>query len=148
MLGGEVTEPVTVLALELPPFNHDPGSDDINLELLPSYLDTLRLLKTSAPRRGLGPDSLGGELLKSGAPQISRLIYPCLLRAVAQISPPLQWKGGLVFELFKKGDHFHPDCFREITCISPLAKISPGLFVIMLCLSCGPWQDRASSEVA
>ena len=28
-----------------------------------------------------------------------------------------------MFELFKKGDHFQPDCYREITCVSPLAKL-------------------------
>ena len=28
-----------------------------------------------------------------------------------------------MFELFKKGDHFQPDCYREITCVTPLAKL-------------------------
>ena len=123
MLGGGAVESLAALAREHPQFYRDFKCEDANLELLPSYLDTLRLLRKAAPGRGLGPDAIGGELLKSGAVQICRLIYPVLMKTVTQISPPLQWKGGLMFELFKKGDHFQPDCYREITCVSPLAKL-------------------------
>ena len=97
MLGGEITELVSVLTRELPSFYHTLESDAIPLELLPSYLDTLRLLKQSAPGRGLGPDFLGGELLKFGALEICRLIYPALIRADTQISPALQLKSRLMF---------------------------------------------------
>ena len=123
MLGGGAIESLAALAHEHPQFYCDLKREDTNLDLLPSYLDTLRLLKKAAPGRGLGPDAIGGELLKSGAVQICRLIYPVIVKTVTQISPPLQCKGGLMFELFKKGDHFQPDCHREITCVSPLAKL-------------------------
>ena len=99
---------MAALARELPQFYRVFEPEDISLEILPSCLDTLRLLKKSTPGRGLGPDSIAGELLKSDASQICRLIYLVLMRAATQISPPLQRKGGLMFELFKKGDHWHP----------------------------------------
>ena len=98
MLGGGAIESVAA--------SFRSSTQDTKLEILPSYLDTLRLLMKSTPGARPWADSIGGEVLKSGASQICRLIYPVLMKAVTQISPPLQWKGGLMFELFKKGDHF------------------------------------------
>ena len=52
------------LAREHPQFNCHYRCEDANFELLPSYLHTRRLLGKETPGRGLGPDSIGGELLK------------------------------------------------------------------------------------
>ena len=147
MLGGGAIESVAALDRELPQFYCDKKREDVNLEFLPSYLDTLRLLKKAAPGRGLGPDAIGGELLKSGAVQICRLIYPVLMKAVTQISPSLQWKGGLMFELFKRGDHFQPDCYREITSVSPLAKLLTRPLRKHVMPVWGPQRDRANLVV-
>ena len=76
MLGGGAIESLAALSREPSQFYCDFKREDANLELLPSYLDTLRLLKKAAPGRGLGPDAIGRELLKSGAEQICRLIHP------------------------------------------------------------------------
>ena len=59
MLGGGAIESVAVLSRELSQFYCDFEREDADLEFLPSYLDTLRLLKKAAPGRGLGPDAIG-----------------------------------------------------------------------------------------
>ena len=61
--------------------------------------------------------------MKSGASQICWLIYSVLMRAVTHKSV-LRFSGRVGHvELFMKGDHFQPDCYREITWASPLAKL-------------------------
>ena len=105
MLGGSAIESVAALSRELPQFFRVFEPEDTNLEISPSCLDTFRLLKKATPGRGLGLDAIG-VLLKSGASQICRLVYPVLMRAVTQISPPLHWKMGSCLNCSRKATIF------------------------------------------
>ena len=102
MLGGGAIESLAALVREHPQFYCDFKREDANLELLPSYLDTLRLLKKAAPGRGLGPDAIGGELLKSGAVQICRVIYSVLVKTVTQISLHCNGRAGSCLNCSRK----------------------------------------------
>ena len=82
---------------------------------------TSRLLKRSAPGRDLGPRSIGGELLKSGAhkPFGSSARLSC----VRSLKSVRFFNGRAVscLSLSRKATIFI--LVREITCISPLLKI-------------------------
>lgn len=55
------------------------------------------------PNKAFGEGCICGKLLKHFAFILASLYYPLLFLMHARAMPPLQWKGGMITELFKKG---------------------------------------------
>jgi len=67
--------------------------------------------KKNAP----GEDLLVPELLRINAGPVAKLMFPLRVKAVVKLSAPLQWRGGMVCELFKgKGCSSACASYRDI----------------------------------
>ena len=55
------------------------------------------------------------ELFKTFPRQLAELYYPLVFKSLARLDPPLQWRGGMLHELFKgKGDPGIPSTYRDV----------------------------------
>ena len=87
----------------------------------PTLAETVRLYASYRPLVGLGIDLLGSELFK--APRhMAEIVYPVLRKAWLRAEPPLQWRGGVMFPLHKKGGRDNATNYRDITCGAASAK--------------------------
>ena len=73
----------------------------IDLDDLPTLMQTVRLLFTSPTGKGHGEDALCGELFKAAVFEIAELLWPLFLKTLVRVQEPLQWKGGICSELVK-----------------------------------------------
>ena len=93
------------------------------LEELPSlHQFELSLLRCKA-NRAAGPDLLPPELCKRTARWLSFYLAPLYLKCSIYAQEPLQWKGGILHEVYKhRGAMSSPDSYRGILVSSHLAK--------------------------
>ncbi len=62
-----------------------------------------------------GEDRIRGVLSRRFPRVFACLYYPLIFKSACLLSPPLQWRGGVLQELFKnKGSSFLPGGYRDI----------------------------------
>ena len=91
--------------------------------LVPSVAHWHTQFARMKPMTGMSSDKIGPELCRIAAEPLSVHLYCVGLKAVSSIAPPLQWRGGKIFELWKgKGSMSSLGSYRDITCCSALGK--------------------------
>ena len=71
--------------------------------------------KLNKKKKACGEDLEVPELLAKNASCVAKLLFPLRLKIVAKMCPPLQWRGGMVCELFKgKGCSSMCNNYRDI----------------------------------
>eukprot|EP00973_Karenia_brevis_P073319 10186469-Karenia_brevis.AAC.1 len=54
---------------------------------------------------------------------MARALHPVVVKSCLSVTPPLQWKGGQIFELYKgQGQQSECTSYRDITLCDSMAK--------------------------
>eukprot|EP00959_Pyramimonas_sp_CCMP1952_P360680 7554071-Pyramimonas_sp.AAC.1 len=78
------------------------------------------------PLIGISEDCNGSELFKAAPLECARLFHPLVFKSVLAVQPPLQWKGGHLFELYKdKGAMTDIPSYRDVTICEAASKSLP-----------------------
>ena len=96
---------------------------DWTVEMLPNYADVEQVLRDIPRNKAAGLDNLPGEVLKAVPAESARLLLPLFLKSMITQHQPLQWRGGILFEAFKRsGWQSSVDNYRSLFVSSYLAK--------------------------
>ena len=103
--------------------NSNLSIDAIDWDTCPSFPAVARAFAHLRPMTGIGEDGLGSELFKSCPGTFASLFHPLFFKSALSLCPPLQLKGGRLFELFKgKGSLCDPSAYRDVTVCSASGK--------------------------
>lgn len=97
--------------------------DAIDWDTCPSLPAVARAFAQLRPMIGIEEDGLGSELFKSCPGKMVSLFHPLFFKSAISLCPPLQLKGGRLFELFKgKGSLCDLSAYRDVTVWSAAGK--------------------------
>ena len=94
----------------------------IPLESLPTRLEVERLCKRVHIQKSPGIDGVPQAWLKYGCPLIAESLHALLLKCWVSGQEPLQFKGGLLHPLWKKGSKEEASNYRGITLLETYGK--------------------------
>ena len=97
---GDVTD--TVAFLKEARFSCFDDTVDWNADLLPSYADIEEVLRSIPRNKAAGLDNIPGEALKAAPPEAARVLFPLFLKSMLRQHQPVQWRGGILYEAFKR----------------------------------------------
>ena len=81
----------------------------------PALMDIASSMSSSKPNIAWGENNICPKIYKHLSSTLAALYYPLILKTWARIEPPLQWKGGILCELFKnKGLSTDVSNYRDI----------------------------------
>ena len=91
------------------------------------HIPTLRsleaMLRKCNPHKAAGTDNLVPELCRYATKWLSDYLAPLFLKVGVYMAEPVQWKGGILYEIFKgKGHMDDPTSYRGILVSSHIAK--------------------------
>ena len=89
---------------------------------IPSIYEVEHQFRSSKPRKSMGFDFVPGELLRGAPSELAYAYYPLVQKIAAWQIEPLQFKGGRLTTLFKKGTPTEAENFRAILVSSSLGK--------------------------
>eukprot|EP00438_Fugacium_kawagutii_P029954 Skav226336 [mRNA] locus=scaffold3640:16495:21969:- [translate_table: standard] len=104
-----------------------PTSQDIaDMPCLKLFEDALRRAR---PHRASGPDAIVPELCKNAAKYMAHYLYPLFVKSSLYRSEPIQFKGGILCEVYKgKGPTTATSSYRGILVSSQVAKAFHNMF--------------------
>ena len=92
-------------------------------DLLPNYSDIETVLRDIPRNKAAGLDNLPGEVLKAVPSEAARLIFPLMLKSMLHQHQPVQWRGGILYEAFKRsGLQSSVDNYRSLFVSNYMAK--------------------------
>eukprot|EP00973_Karenia_brevis_P083367 11563243-Karenia_brevis.AAC.1 len=92
-------------------------------DLAPSLSQLAHLFWTSRTGKEAGEDCLVGELYKIFNWTLAWIYWPLYTKVCLQMRPPIQWRGGMLCELFKnKGTASSCSNYRDVTIADDGAK--------------------------
>ena len=118
-------------------------------ELFASRAELGMLFRSFKPFVGLGPDAVGSEVPRASPAWFAAQHWALQNKAAFTIRPPLQYRGGALFALFKgKGSHEDAGAYRDITCCAAQAKAigRPLRATLMTCLAAACPGTNLSSQ--
>ena len=98
------------------------GSADVSFPDLPTIFELEYQMRCSKPRKSMGFDYLPGELLREAPDDMAYHLFPLVQKIALWQLEPLQFKGGRLATLYKKGDPTIADNHRAIRVSSCLGK--------------------------
>ena len=127
---GYPEDPLVIVAQCLRRQNEEELGDDLTTAAdVPSRTLYEAGLRAAACDRAAGRDCIPPELLHHHAPEISRLTYGLFLKMAFRRTEPLQWKGGELFQVWKrKGSMLACENYRAILVSSCLGKAAHWTF--------------------
>ena len=103
--------------------SRDLSEYSITVADVPGLAELEWAMRAASTDRAYGLDCIPGEVVKFGAPQLSRVIYALLLKSVFRLTEPVQHKGGTLYCIWKgKGPKQTCDSYRGILVSSVLGK--------------------------
>ncbi|CAE7906300.1 unnamed protein product [Symbiodinium microadriaticum] len=94
-----------------------------SVAMLPTYGDIEKVLYEIKRNKAMGLDNIPGELLKAAPAETARLLFPLFLKSMLLQRQPLQWRGGVLYEAFKRsGLQSSVDNYRSLFVSSYVAK--------------------------
>ena len=94
----------------------------------PSYNEVCSIINKLKSNKAGGTDNILPELIKQGGRTLKQRIYQLILMIWEKEQLPNQWKEGIIFPLYKKGDRLDCKNYRPIT----LLNVAYKLFAIIL----------------
>ncbi|OLQ14716.1 hypothetical protein AK812_SmicGene1137 [Symbiodinium microadriaticum] len=92
-------------------------------DLLPNYSDIETVLREIPRNKAAGLDNLPGEVLKAAPPEAARILFPLMLKSMLHQHQPVQWRGGILYEAFKRsGLQSSVDNYRSLFVSNYMAK--------------------------
>ncbi|CAE7214421.1 unnamed protein product, partial [Symbiodinium sp. CCMP2456] len=90
---------------------------------LPSFFEVEDVFRSTSRRKAPGLDGIPPEILAVSPTRMAKLAHPLMVKAAAFFHQPLQWRGGLLHEMWKRsGSQASPDSYRPIFISSHLGK--------------------------
>ena len=87
----------------------------IAFDVIPSLSDVVAGFARFKGGKAWGESRICSDIFKRFPFQVGQQIYPLVLKTFTRLQPPLQWKGGVLCELFKgKGDSSSTKAYRDI----------------------------------
>ncbi|CAE7879862.1 unnamed protein product [Symbiodinium microadriaticum] len=108
--------------------NEDQGlfwDEDLEWDIrdLPTLHDLEDVLRRAPRRKALGLDAIPGELLAASPAAMGRALYPLVFKSAAMLYQPVQWRGGILQESWKRaGDASSPTSYRSLFISSQVGK--------------------------
>ena len=91
--------------------------------MLPTYSDIEMVLHDIRRNKAMGLDNIPGEILKAAPAETARLLFPLFLKSMVLQRQPLQWRGGVLYEAFKRsGLQSSVENYRSLFVSSYVAK--------------------------
>ncbi|CAE7870876.1 unnamed protein product, partial [Symbiodinium microadriaticum] len=91
--------------------------------MLPTYSDIEMVLRDIKRNKAMGLDNIPGEILKAAPAETARLLFPLFLKSMLLQRQPLQWRGGVLYEAFKRsGLQSSVENYRSLFVSSYVAK--------------------------
>ena len=82
---------------------------------IPSPSEVIGMNSMSQKGKAPGEDLCSGNVLSAFPFDFMRIYYPLVLKTYVRIQPPIQWKGGMLHQLFKgKGSSSVCSTFRDV----------------------------------
>ena len=100
----------------------DANSISFQLQDIPSLSEFENSLRATQPNKATGFDELPSSLFHKFAPELARLFYPLLLKIFMWRTEPIQFKGGPLALLYKKGEKKCIENYRGILLLPTVAK--------------------------
>eukprot|EP00959_Pyramimonas_sp_CCMP1952_P067054 1400043-Pyramimonas_sp.AAC.1 len=98
--------------------------DAIDFGLAPRISEVACIFARMRPMVGISEDCNGSELFKAAPLETARLFHPLVFKSVVSLRPPLQWKGGHLFEIYK-GAMTEIPSYRDVTICEAASKLLP-----------------------
>ena len=99
-------------------YNHFP----IEATQLPSLQRLETAFRATTPGKSIGLDPIPAEVFHTGAPQLARRFYSLLLKTYLWAEEPVQYKGGKMVMLYKKGSSADVANYRGIVLLATASK--------------------------
>jgi hypothetical protein len=68
---------------------------------VPTPIDLISQYRSSAKGKGFGEGRLCTDVFREFPEEMAHIQFPLILKSFVRVQPPLQWKGGMLCELFK-----------------------------------------------
>ncbi|CAE6930495.1 unnamed protein product, partial [Symbiodinium sp. CCMP2456] len=92
-------------------------------EDLPTLQELEEALRRASRRKAVGLDGLPGEILAAAPPNMAAAVYPLVFKSMAALCQPVQWRGGILQESWKRaGPSDDPQNYRSLFISSQLGK--------------------------
>ena len=99
------------------------GDVSWDISYLPSYLDIEQVLREIPRNKAAGLDNIPGEVLKAAPSAAAKALFPLFIKSMLQQHQPVQWRGGMLYEAFKRsGLQSSVDNYRSLFVSSYVAK--------------------------
>ena len=93
------------------------------IEHLPSVAEVESVMRLAPVSKAPGLDNIPGELLRSAPGPIAAAVHPLMVKAMTQLCQPVTWRGGLLYEAWKRaGSQKDPSAYRSLFVSSVLGK--------------------------
>eukprot|EP00973_Karenia_brevis_P095198 12426218-Karenia_brevis.AAC.1 len=103
-------------------FPHGVSPEDL-YQALPSITALELLMSKSKLGKKWGEDLVCNDLLKCSPDIFAKLFHPVFVKSVISLSPPLQWRGGALVELYKhKGPVINASSYRDVMLADDVGK--------------------------
>ena len=84
--------------------------------MIPSLSKIAETFAHMKPLIGVSEDRNGSELFKIAPLACAKAFHPLVFKSAVAIQPPIQWKGGHLFEVYKgKGSVSYIPSYRDVT---------------------------------
>ena len=98
------------------------GTPRPRIQDIPTLLETEVLMRTTKMDKAMGMDQLNGDLLHQLPVHMAQHIWPIACKMALHATEPIQWKGGRMKWLHKKGSWDKAENFRGILLASTAGK--------------------------
>ena len=71
-------------------------------DLLPAYSDIEAVFRDIPRNKSAGIDKIPGEIFRAAPPEAARAVFPLFLKSMLWQHQPVQWRGGILYEAFKR----------------------------------------------
>ena len=93
------------------------------VEDVPSMLELESACRAAPRRKAIGLDGMPGELLVAAAPEVARSLFALTAKATLVLKQPLQWRGGILQEAWKRaGARDSASSYRSLFVSSVVGK--------------------------
>ena len=94
-----------------------------SIDMLPSYSDIEQVLRDIPRNKAAGLDNIPGEVLKAAPAAAAHFLFPLFIKSMLLQRQPLQWRGGILYEAFKRsGLQSSVENYRSLFVSSYVAK--------------------------
>jgi hypothetical protein len=97
--------------------------DRVDWNLIPSVSKVAQTFAHLQPLVGLSEDRNGSEIFKAAPLACAKALHPLIVKSALALQPPIQWKGGHLFEVYKgKGTTCDIGSYRDVTICAAASK--------------------------